>query len=307
MAILDFRKAKQAEPISQSSGSPPIQDKLLTLLMQFQQSLDAKELVTWFAGFIEQEIGSDGYDYTQSEQAISCRNGCRNRHKIAYTLTLEDQDLGEIRFYRPQPFSEPESRQIEIYLSTLIYPLSNALHYQKALNSAYIDPLTNLHNRASMLHVMQRLDRLSCRGEVILSLLIVDIDHFKRINDQFGHINGDRIIRQIAKRLSSNLRDSDHIFRYGGEEFVIILEGVNTPEAMEVADRIRQDVASHPCTLYSSDDANIKQQPVYMTVSVGISHCRNDDIMTLLNRADHALYTAKTDGRNKVIAEHTVR
>lgn len=303
MAILDFSKEKNSELTALPSKKPAVQDELVNLLLQFQQSLDVNELITKFAELIEQETGLDGYHYSHSEQAITCRGGSHNRHKIAYTLTIEDQELGEIKFYRSQAFSESESQRIETFLTFLVYPLRNALRYQQAVDSAYIDPLTNLHNRASMLDEMQRLDSLASRGEMTLSLLIVDIDHFKRINDQFGHVNGDKVIRQVAKQLSKNLRDSDHLFRYGGEEFVIILEGLNTHEAAKVAERLRQDIASHTYTFRNNNDANTKEQHTHTTISVGISQWHNDDTMALLNRADHALYTAKSEGRNKVIAE----
>jgi len=303
MAILDFPKPKPPESNLHSGDNLVWQNKLLSLLMRFQQTLDAKELIGWFAKSVEEEIGLDGYYYLQSEQAIVCQNGSNKRHKIAYTLTLEDQDLGEIKFYRSQPFSEFESQLVETFLAILVHPLNNALRYFQAISSSYIDPLTHLHNRTSMLQVMQRMDSLSCRGETTLSLLIVDIDYFTHINQKFGHINGDKVIRQVAEHLSNNLRDSDYIFHYVADKFVILLEDIETPQAMQIGERLRLDVASQSFTLHSDDGTPTTQKPIHTTVSVGISCCRNDDIMALLNQADHALYKAKSSGRNQVIAQ----
>jgi diguanylate cyclase (GGDEF)-like protein len=294
MAIFDFSKAKSGVPTGDGTATKAVQNGALDLLLRLQQSLDAKELIEEFARLVDQEVGLDGYHYRHQAEAITCQNGHQNRHEIAYTLKLEGHELGEFKVYRAKPFEEAESRQVEDLMTLLVYPLRNALRYQEALRSAYTDPLTGLCNRSNMLRQVQREVSLSRREKRPMSLIIVDIDKFKSINDRFGHLNGDQVICCVAQHLRESLRDFDLIFRYGGEEFVIVLSGTDATSAHSIAERLRQTVAEHTCTLSEG-------QKVSPTISLGVSELRGEeDPMELFARADLAMYQAKTQGRNRV-------
>lgn len=156
------------------------------------------------------------------------------------------------------------------------------------------DSLTGLPNRESyqqrLEHEVQRLIRY--KGK--LSLIIADIDFFKSINDSYGHLAGDKVLKIIAKSLQKNLRNSDFIARFGGEEFVILMPETTAEEAKVVAEKLRKKIESSPF--------NFKKEPVQITISFGLSEfCLNDTADEVFKRADKALYRAKDEGRNKVL------
>ena len=150
-----------------------------------------------------------------------------------------------------------------------------------------IDPLTGLFNRR---HFFGEARRFEGRQ----ALVILDVDHFKAINDHFGHSTGDRILKEIADRIKASVRPNDVACRYGGEEFAILLPDSDLKSAEVVAERLRQTVESSPC------DSEAKPQQV--TVSLGVAAVENRDagIEALIDRADQALYEAKNAGRNRV-------
>lgn len=161
-----------------------------------------------------------------------------------------------------------------------------------AATSARTDPLTGLPNRRALHETLEQVAALSARHGVPLSALMIDIDHFKTINDALGHHGGDRVLRATAAALVAATRRSDIAGRWGGEEFLALLPHTDTPTAVGVADRIRENIA----TTVSSDDRT--GSPV--TASVGVASLRHGDTALLLRQADTALYAAKAKGRNRV-------
>jgi len=155
---------------------------------------------------------------------------------------------------------------------------------------ASTDMLTGMPNRRALTQQLQSHVALANRHAQTLSVLMLDVDHFKVINDQYGHAGGDDVLRELSAVLGAQLRASDHAGRWGGEEFLVVAPGVGLPGAMDLAERIRAAVEQ---TRFSHG-----QQ---VTVSVGVTDFRPGDTMdTLLRRADAALYGAKRQGRNQV-------
>ena len=168
---------------------------------------------------------------------------------------------------------------------------------EAGLQLAVIDPLTGLFNRR---YALNHLDNIAARAQKTghsFAVLMLDLDHFKDVNDRFGHKAGDQVLVTLANRLQVNLRAMDLVARIGGEEFLVTLPDSSEPQAWEVADRLREAINASPIPL---DDGN----EVRMTVSLGLTMGGPDqgtsDIATLLERADRALYGAKTHGRNRV-------
>ncbi len=154
-----------------------------------------------------------------------------------------------------------------------------------------IDPLTGINNRLFMEEYLTEELNRSDRYNSSFSLIIIDIDHFKSINDTYGHQAGDTVIRKIASILKNNIRKCDQAFRYGGEEFLIALPETDLAGAEKTADKIRKIVERE---LFDGVDRTV-------TVSMGISEKGDDnDVATLINVADKALYEAKRGGRNQV-------
>ncbi len=161
------------------------------------------------------------------------------------------------------------------------------------------DSLTGLFNRRYLTDALERELHRSDRRNEAVSVLIIDVDHFKHFNDNFGHSAGDMILRHLAEVLNNNTRREDVVARFGGEEFVVMLPGTQLTQAGVCAENLRQ-VASRMSILY---EGRILPQ---LTVSIGLSSYPSDgrDINTLINTADGALYRAKRAGRNRVFAAH---
>ena len=155
------------------------------------------------------------------------------------------------------------------------------------------DPLTGLYNRGAIMGLLKREASRCDREGAAMGGILVDIDHFKRINDTMGHSVGDEVLLEVAGRMRSALRSYDFLGRYGGEEFLVVAPGCGPEEIVEVAERLRYSVAEHP--------VRIGTLKVEVTVSAGTSILdHTGETMTLLQRADKALYAAKEHGRNRV-------
>ena len=162
---------------------------------------------------------------------------------------------------------------------------------------ATTDDLTGLINRRHFLELAQNEHRRAIRLHHDMALALVDIDHFKQINDTHGHAAGDRVLQILAKVFQKSIREIDVFARLGGDEFVLLLPGANSEQAYEVVERARLALASQD--IYFGD------QLVSITVSSGIASIsvEEDTFELLMNRADHAMYKSKESGRNRVTIE----
>jgi diguanylate cyclase (GGDEF) domain len=160
---------------------------------------------------------------------------------------------------------------------------------------ARIDGLTRIPNRAAFDERLAEYVSLLDRTDMIFSLLLLDIDFFKKVNDEHGHLNGDRILRGIAAKISESIRTNDIATRYGGEEFAVIFPGTEISEALAVSERIRRDIAR---TNFRLDEENVR-----MTISGGVAQCEKGmNTEAIIATADKALYAAKVGGRNQINA-----
>ncbi|MBN3957553.1 diguanylate cyclase [Nostoc sp. NMS8] len=162
---------------------------------------------------------------------------------------------------------------------------------------ALADSLTELNNRRALEWDLPRQIQRARTQKTSLSLIILDVDHFKKVNDTHGHLVGDRILQILCQRLRHNLRSQDTAFRYGGEEFVILLANTSDDEALLVARRLNRIVSDEPFALNNKLTINI-------TISLGTASLRSEDDEqgeSLLYRADQCLLQAKNSGRNRVI------
>lgn len=158
------------------------------------------------------------------------------------------------------------------------------------------DPLTGVGNRRLFNAAMQTAVEESNAHHTPLSLIMCDIDHFKRVNDMFGHHVGDEIIRALARVIEGSVRETDSVARYGGEEFAIILPGTTQQAAKDTAERIRRQFGTKKFTLRKTN-----QKIGRITASFGVAeHRSGDDMLTFVQRADAKLYEAKARGRDRV-------
>ncbi len=285
---------------STSSSPAPLQnhwvatpDSFLSLQIgaALQTSLDFTEILKIFSRELKSTIPHDGFCFRSDDQDIVFYSGIPEKHNFVCQLNLMGKCLGEYSLYRSHEFSEPELLELEILVCTLLYPLRNALCYQEAVDASTKDPLTGLNNRRSLDETLEREIQLAHRRESSLALLTLDLDHFKNINDNYGHSCGDEVLRCAANKIQGALRSCDQVFRYGGEEFVILLAETNEAGAKLVAERIRNGVASCKCG----------EPGILITASLGIAFLQKNDTATqLFDNADKALYRAKDNGRNRI-------
>jgi len=182
---------------------------------------------------------------------------------------------------------------IVLFISNhLIRNLQLAEH--KLMEMASRDFLTGLLNRREGLNRFKEEISKSRRQQLPLSAVLLDIDHFKNINDTHGHLAGDRVLQKLSETLKITMRDYDIICRYGGEEFLLVLPDTALLEAVEISNRLRIEVAA---LQYAVDS----QHTIGMTISLGVAQLTgNEEENSLIYRVDQALYMAKESGRNKV-------
>ncbi len=294
------RKTVKSIKAGLSAIDTPTADQLkdfrLHLMMHLQTSLDTEQLLRTFFTEVQHLIPLTGCDYLNCDAGLSLHMGTPGRHRCNYQLSLNDEQYGEITFTHRLRLAEQDLALLESIMDTLIYPLRNSLTHRKAIATAMIDPLTGLSNRGAMAITLNREIDRSRRLQQDMSVLMIDIDHFKQLNDRYGHLAGDDVLRNVARALEDCVRACDACFRFGGEEFLVLLSNSNLPLARQVAERIRQTIQ----TVCRSPDP---KKPI--TVSVGLAHYENEnDWPELVTRADKALYQAKAAGRNRVVASH---
>ena len=169
---------------------------------------------------------------------------------------------------------------------------------QMSIEMAITDALTGLHNRRYMeTHIGTLVEQAVVRGKP-LTVLVLDIDYFKSINDTHGHDAGDEVLREFALRIRKSIRGIDLACRYGGEEFVVVMPETDVGVATMVAERLRRRIASEPFAIQQGARA------VQVTISIGIAGVTDgESAANAIKRADQALYRAKRDGRNRVVPD----
>jgi diguanylate cyclase (GGDEF)-like protein len=216
---------------------------------------------------------------------------------LVLPLLCADEAIGTFTLASRQPnrFGNDERDMLGIIANQVGVSLQNALMYKKMETMATTDGLTGLTNHRTFQERAADLVERSARHGHKAALLLTDVDHFKNVNDTYGHPVGDEVLRRVAKLLAGAVRKIDIVARYGGEEFVVLLEATDEDGALGLAERIRQDVEQQS---FESD-----QGPFQVTMSFGVAVFPNDagSREDLIERADHALYHAKESGRNRVV------
>ncbi|MBT8139664.1 MAG: GGDEF domain-containing protein [Gammaproteobacteria bacterium] len=288
---LDTQQQKQREVI----------DRLrLHLCSSFQTTLEPLELLQLFFEQLSTLLGISGVSFTpvvhagMREKPSPSMVGKPAIHLFTYQLCTGETDIGELCCYSRKRVSGLNIEVLEVATSTLIYPMHNALLFQRTLALAETDSLTGLGNRQAMHKSLAKLVAAARRYERPLSLLMLDIDHFKKVNDTFGHSSGDAALFAVAEAIREVCRDTDSAFRFGGEEFLILLDNTDGIGAAVAAERLRKRIA----TLNEGDGV-----PTSLTASIGSAAWQEEESPSaLIVRADQALYRAKSAGRNRSVA-----
>lgn len=265
--------------------------RVLELSSILQTTLDIESQIDLFGKEIQRYLSIDGLVYTPPGSEQKVIYGREASHRATYDLKLEQASLGKVRVYREIPFAGQEITSLENLLCALVYPLRNALTYKQAVELASRDPLTGVQNRMALSSALQREVDLAQRQELPLSMLVIDIDHFKSFNDKHGHAFGDDVLVAVSQTIANTIRRSDLLFRYGGEEFVILASHTGEDGAMLLAERIRQNIAALQ---------TVRGRSTGITVSIGVTRRQETESATeFFERTDKALYSAKQNGRNR--------
>ena len=271
-------------------------ENLLQLASALQTTLDAESLIGIFGKHLSTLVSHRGLQFTNEQAGIDMTTGDSGPDRVDYPLMLEERLLGHLGVLSAGALSASQKKTVEVLIAGLLQPLRNALTYREAVNASARDPLTGVNNRGRFREVMDREVELSRRHGAPLSLIMLDVDRFKSINDTHGHLVGDIALKSIASCTLSCIRDSDILFRYGGEEFCIALANTNLTGARKLAERIRR--ALEILVVRASGTR------LHVTASFGVATlAKEDDVAHLVEKADHSLYRAKALGRN-CIATH---
>jgi len=258
-----------------------------------QSTLEIEALAKLFSQQIKPAIPHDGFTYHNDPLGLAQHFGRKCKNKCQYRLLVNGEPLGEISLHRRWEFSSEEKKVFEYTLCGLVYPLRNAIKYRHALHAAHKDPLTGVYNRSTLEENLNREVKLAQRYSRKLSMIVLDIDDFKQFNDNFGHEIGDQVLKTTVDRTISCIRGTDIIFRYGGEEFVILLSNTDLDGGAYLGERIRESVAQ---SSISHDN-----QSLNITISLGVAELKPDEMNAkFFSRADKALYRAKNEGKNQV-------
>lgn len=285
------------------------QQKFATLLAPENVTVDlartqaeAKDLLrngTYEALLIALHVSDD-----QGLQLIADIRSIENLRHLPIVMVAEDIDIVKVAkalelgasdyIYRPIDNNELLARLKTQIRQTRTYQRLRE-NYERSLAMALTDPLTSAFNRRYLdLHLPRLLDRARM-GERPLSVLYVDLDHFKKVNDTHGHAAGDALLRGLVKSLNNNLRSFDMVARLGGEEFAVIMPETDLETATMIGNRLCQTIAEQSFVMGEGLEGRA-------TVSIGVASLQpqDTDIASTLKRADEALYRAKQNGRNRV-------
>jgi diguanylate cyclase (GGDEF)-like protein len=204
--------------------------------------------------------------------------------------------IAVILLAKAESFEPEHLKKMSIFSQSLAVALHNAFDHEQLQQLAALDPLTGVLNRRfGMVRLREEYSR-SVRKDIPLGVLMLDIDHFKQINDTYGHVVGDRVLKNLALQIRQGMREGDILLRYGGEEFLVILPGAAKGDAYDIAEKIRH-IVRESITTYGENRIKI-------SVSVGCDAYPESSINTeleLIENADEAMYRAKNSGRDRVV------
>lgn len=280
------------------AAEPTASERRLTAQLRFAnlllRNLDINDVLRLFAHEMSREFALEGVSYRHRKLDITLEFGSTGVHRCEYELSFETEYFGELTLTRNKRFSKRDLERVEVEIANLMPALRNALQYLNAMQTATRDALTGAGNRIALEISAEREIAIARRTNQPTALLVLDIDHFKRINDRYGHSAGDRVLIETAQQLRKNCRESDSVFRFGGEEFVVLLSQTDENGAFAIAERIRNAIATM--------NTQYEQTGIHVTASIGIACLnRGEGLHAWFDRADRALYLAKQAGRNRVV------
>lgn len=255
----------------------------LALLKQLQTTLDVKELINIFAVEVAKYLDFTGVYFKHLDINATAKDSRQAKAERQFELKLNGQFFGIITYAVNIPISMTNDKVLTELHELLINPLNNAVQYHQAMQLAMQDSLTQLGNRRSFDEQIKRAMAQATRRHTLVGLIFCDLNKFKAVNDSFGHAMGDNVLIHFAKALRQSVRDTDYVFRFGGDEFAIIVTDATKPSLTVIEQRI-----------YHTMSQDILLAKYHVTCSLGLAFMnRADDVSSFFLRADQALYSQK--------------
>jgi diguanylate cyclase (GGDEF)-like protein len=296
MIRVDTSRPAPASKVQNLPHQPVKGVEPLAFLQAVTSTLDMDRVLAVLNNFLEKVVDHSGWQYRHTELDIKLEGGKNDRHRLEYNLTLSSENIGTFALMRSRRFSEGDQIRIETLLGLTVPALNNALRHRTVVTLLERDALTGLGNRSALARQGAQWLADAIRQKRPLSMIVLDLDDFKVVNDSYGHPAGDRLLVDFADILRANTRTSDLCVRMGGDEFVVLLPGANLTDALGCAERIRLAIAEYANPAGNGD-------AIKGSVSIGVATYRSGMNMNqLYHQADHALYAAKRAGCNRVMA-----
>ncbi|GAB6264189.1 GGDEF domain-containing protein [Photobacterium sp. R1] len=268
---------------SPTRAKPLGADQRLLILQKLQGKPELSVLLEVFAMEVEKQIDVSRMLWRQDTTTTLVRHGPSTDNRQCFILRYADQPLGELQYDTPYALDQDEVNLLHTYHRLLAGPLFSAMEYRRVKEMAMRDHLSGLRNRSCLDQDILHAIAMSERRQVGLVLLLFDLDNFKQVNDKYGHLDGDNVIRRFASILKHSVRTSDRCYRMGGDEFVLLLQPASEQSAHKVIQRVMTRM-TRDHTLRSLE----------IGTSIGASQYHQGDSPTsLLERADKALYQHK--------------
>ncbi|MDD1795262.1 GGDEF domain-containing protein [Enterovibrio makurazakiensis] len=271
----------------QSRRVPLGADQRLMVLQKLQGRLEIDQLFEVFTRELEKQIDINRLIWEHNDISHIVRRGGTPGFRQTFSLKYAQSPLGMLQYSTPYQLDDDEISLIHTYHRLLAGPLSNAIEYNRVRNLAMLDGLTGLNNRISFEQDLRQSVALTERKNHGLILMIFDMDNFKQVNDTYGHLDGDKVLRRFSLLLNEAIRASDRCYRLGGDEFAVLLTPATKESAQLVNDRLK--------TLLSQDSLLTAHN---ISSSVGCSAYRQgDNITSMFERADRSMYRNKANHR----------
>jgi len=255
----------------------------LALMEQLQCTLKLEKILNIFAMEASKYVSFTGLYFTQGNVRTAIRGSKQGKAERQFELKINNTFLGVLTYAINAPISLTNYNILEDLHQYIIHPINNAIQYTNAMSLAMQDGLTGLANRRYFDEQLKRAMHHANRQRHQVGLMVCDLDKFKVINDTYGHHVGDEILKAFAKALEASVRDSDSVFRFGGDEFAIIVEEAGNEALCIIESRIRQALSS---------DALLTKYKVGCSLGYTFMN-RADNEQSFFERADQALYRQK--------------
>jgi diguanylate cyclase (GGDEF)-like protein len=262
----------------------------LTLLTLLQTTLDVKQLIDIFAIEVAKYVDFSGLYFKHGEVSATAQGSRQAKSERQFELRINSKFLGILSYSLNAPISITNFKILTELHQLLINPLNNAIRYYQAMQLAMQDALTQLGNRRSFDEQLKRTMAQASRRHTRVGLVLGDLNKFKAVNDSFGHVVGDKVLQHFAIALKQSVRDTDSIFRFGGDEFAIIVEDACEQSLSAIEHRIYQAQAN---------DALLAKYNVSSSLGLAFMN-RADTATSFFQRADNALYSQKMNMPQKL-------